>query len=118
MAETSLCHAQKWQTHMVEVPALILAAALWKSAGPRHDASPLTRVRSLTLPVPLWALGAVLIVLGPWAVQRVAGVYARRVAQRTEAALAALRRDEKSASDETHDARDDAPREDHPANTG
>ncbi len=49
--------------------------------------------------LPLWSVGAVLILVGPWAVQKIADAWSKRVEKRTDEALAAaVPRDEKAAS--------------------
>jgi hypothetical protein len=49
--------------------------------------------------LPLWSVPAVLILAGPWAVQRIADAWSKRVEKRTDEALAAVTpRDEKRAS--------------------
>jgi hypothetical protein len=63
--------------------------------------------------LPLWSLGAVLIVAGPWAVQRIADVWTKRVEKRTDEAIAAALRpdgdDEKAAPPLKGDADESSP---------
>jgi hypothetical protein len=50
--------------------------------------------------LPLWSVPAVLILAGPWAVQRIADAWSKRVEKRTDEALAAATpRDERDAAD-------------------
>jgi hypothetical protein len=43
-----------------------------------------------SIPVPLWSIGVILIVVGPFAVQRLVDLWTKPVEQRTDEALSAM----------------------------
>ncbi len=60
------------------------------------------------LPVPIWSIGVLLIIVGPFVVQRLADVWARAVERRTDEALSAMTARTKGASVNVYDGDDDS----------
>ncbi len=61
-----------------------------------------------SFPVPLWSLGVLLIIVGPFAVQRLVDLWASVVERRTDEALSAMTARTKGTSVNVHDGDGDA----------